>query len=121
MRLSVAAEVCTDAALLLPAAAVELGRVQRENVDTIQASGIDRDHRGAVGPGTAGKGFDPADLAEEMVDDVFVELEVRQALLTGEQREILCRREGQNASQPPAARAVASDGVIEIGGDLVAN
>src|SRR5690606_26472207 len=71
----------------------------------------------AVGHLTPSEGFYAADGAEEMLDRLRIETIFGQPLLALFQREVPCRREGQNAAAARAIRAVAGDrlGKIHVG------
>jgi hypothetical protein len=51
-------------------------------IDIVEAADVDGDHLCPVGSAPLGKGADPACVAEQMVDDLFVELVVGQIALT---------------------------------------
>src|SRR5690554_2905533 len=60
---------------------------EREDVDTIERAGV-HGHHGAVGAFAAREGFDAAALAEEMMDDVAVELIIVEALFAAFELEL---------------------------------
>src|SRR2546422_10590722 len=105
----------------LKAFPVEVPHVQRGGVDLVQAAGIDRHHR-SIRSLPARERAHAADLAEEVMDVLPLELIVRQRVIAFLQRERARRHEREERAGARADRAVAlGDGLGEIDVDAVAD
>src|SRR5688572_23755151 len=73
----------TPRAAFLPVLPVVLLHREGLQVDIVEAAGVDGDGVGAVGGLAASEGLDAAGLAEQVVDDVVVELVARDGVSAG--------------------------------------
>src|SRR5262249_23057458 len=94
---------------------------ERVRIDVVEAPDIDRDHLAAVRPLAAREGLDTAGRAEEMMDDVLVELKIGRRAFACEQLEIARRGKGEQVRDPAATRAIARYDLADVGRDFVAH
>src|SRR5687768_7963112 len=89
--------------------AIERHRPERPQIDAFQAAYVNGDGGRAVRHRAAGERLHAAAAAEQVLDDLLVELVRRQVLLAGMQRELAGRYEGEQEALALAVRAIAFD------------
>jgi hypothetical protein len=93
---------------------------KRTEIDVVEGTHIDRDRLGIVATARAER-TNSACAAEQVMDDLFVELIVRLVVLAREQGELRPRHEREQIAALLAERAVARHGFMNVGFDLVAD
>jgi hypothetical protein len=101
--------------------AIEMMWVQLTGFNAVEAICVDGGHGRAVGHCAIGEAFNAACLAKQMMDFMLVKKIFSQIVFTGEQREFIPWREGQNWTKFLAARAVSGYRLVEVGIDFVSH
>src|SRR5262245_61574797 len=100
--------------LPLQRAAVERRRLERADVDLVEAAHVDRDHLATLRRDPARERADPALRAEQVMDRLLAELIVPDVVRAGAQREPIGGDEDPERTALLADRAVAGDDVAEL-------